>query len=911
MPDTADLYWKSKLAAFLHDPPSKCVDIHLHENHAKTLFRQAGFVDEEEITRLGEAYAKPSDWAASSADRFPFPKSRGNLSSAFDGVRGKFHHPLSAGQDFSFHKEFASAEIAMEVDQLLQPTPSDLDQCTPENQWRARFFCHWRLWESFCTEKDYRFAFLPADTRIPDHSVWTHMQVVSALDGCADGKGKDAVLKPAFLKFQIGPVQDFIAEARSIRDLWSGSYLLSWLMASGLKALALEIGPDSVIFPNLKGQALLDLHLRDDLWSKVNVNGKSVWNHLNHDKDALLTPNLPNVFLAVVHQDRAEELGKLVENAIRKEWAEIAASVWEFCENSQMIPEDEAGLTPELRKTRFENQVKRFLSVSWQATHWPETLDAAMNLAESFSAEMPIRKSAGRVHKIIEYVTKVMPESDRDGRYYVGGSNGPKAALNNIGLGWSVVLAFNGWQLDAVRQTRHFDAWGAGGWDSGTFANKDSLGGKAEAVAGGRKWKESAGARGGVWKSLFKHEDWLSASTLIKRLWHLAYLKEKWGLNTDAKNFPMPNTHKIAAHQPFASGDDEDEDKLAGEKYYAVLALDGDEIGKWVSGDKTPMLGAQFSDYSDASGAQKQGARSYFENHGGAGLLEIHRPLSPSYHLQFSEALSNFALRCARRIVEAHDGRLIYAGGDDVLAMMPADTALECASALRKAFQGKAVEKAGIGSVAQGYLSIGKDQSGHPISFVVPGPSAEVSVGIAIAHFKSPLQDVVRAAQAAEKRAKKATEKGGLGRAAFAITLLKRSGEITEWGAKWESGGLALYQAIAAALKNGDVSAKFPHRICQLLEPYRNSPGSGERMSDTADFNATEIIKQEFAFAISRQSENGKAKANLDSLGPVLSNYLELLGGDAQTLLQAMDGLCTTVAFADRTRNETADRQTP
>ena len=32
--------------------------------------------------------------------------------------------------------------------------------------------------------------------------------------------------------FQAGPVQPFIAAARSTRDLWSGSYMLSWLMAA-------------------------------------------------------------------------------------------------------------------------------------------------------------------------------------------------------------------------------------------------------------------------------------------------------------------------------------------------------------------------------------------------------------------------------------------------------------------------------------------------------------------------------------------------------------------------------------------------------------------------------------------------------------------------------------------------------
>jgi hypothetical protein len=85
------------------------------------------------------------------------------------------------------------------------------------------------------------------------------------------------------------------------------------------------------------------------------------------------------------------------------------------------------------------------------------------------------------------------------------------------------------------------------------------------------------------------------------------------------------------------------------------------------------------------------------------------------------------------------------------------------------------------------------DQQNRPIPFLVPGPKADCSVGIAIAHFKAPLQDVVRTAQAAEKRAKRNPDQGGLGRSAVAVTLMKRSGEIIEWGAKW-GGGLELYR---------------------------------------------------------------------------------------------------------------------
>ena len=71
---------------------------------------------------------------------------------------------------------------------------------------------------------------------------------------------------------------------------------------------------------------------------------------------------------------------------------------------------------------------------------------------------MPIQKARERVQAVVEMATRQMPMEHRDGRYYVGGKDGPKDKLNNIGLGWSVILAFNGWALDAVRQTRHFNA---------------------------------------------------------------------------------------------------------------------------------------------------------------------------------------------------------------------------------------------------------------------------------------------------------------------------------------------------------------------------------------------------------------------------------------------------------------------
>lgn len=933
--------WKTKLLAYLHDPPSKCLDLAAHMDNAATLMRAAGFTDEEI-----NAYNRPADHTASAADRLPFPNSRASgLSCAFDGVRACFHHPLGGGE-LRFPREFATAELAFETDQTIQPV-CDVSALSNDEQWRARFFAHWRLYPRNARERDHRFAFLPADTRLPDHTVWTHMQVVSALAGCAAGEAKDSPLAPAFLRFQLGPVQDFIAQSRSTRDLWSGSYLLSWLMAAGLKALSAEVGPDAVIFPNLTNQPLFDLHWRDDLWKRVRIGNKPCWDSLAWEKEDLLTPNLPNIFLAVLPAARAGELGSLVANAVVAEWKRIADSVWQTCDAAGLFPEDEAGFSKTDRRARFDAQVTRLLSASWQVTPWPATLGETLALAKKFKPEMPVSKARQQIEVVVKFAETQMPAEHRDRRFY---TDDARTQLNNLGLGWSLLVGLNAWQLDAVRQNRGFAAWAEGGWIVGTLSNKDSLNGRDEAVAGGQGCPERAQKAGGFWPSLFKKDDWLGAATLIKRVWHVAYLKEVWKLEADSQKFPMPNTRGLAAHTPFDDGGDEDVDAAAdSEKYYAVLAFDGDEIGKWVSGEKAPQFATQLADYPDGSGKSGFGSKPYFSKHAPE-LLNQPRLLSPSYHLQFSEALANFALQCARPIVEAHDGRLIYAGGDDVVALLPADSALACARALSLAFTGDerireqlrevagdlrsanqqekraapyfqklAAEGLLLDSAAPGFLQrLDEDmldsQNKQPIPFLVPGANASASVGIAIAHFKAPLQDVVRAAQAAEKRAK-----NQLGRNAVAVSLFKRSGETIEWGTKWESGGLELYRAIAVALDAGQLSGKFPYRVVELLEPYLTSGPGLARQTDADTFDAAAVIQKEFAHAVSRQSAPGQARTVLAGLEPRLTAFLARLVADwdksakenkppsdskCQRMLNALIGLCQTAAFAHRTRTE-------
>lgn len=908
MPDSSSstnaLFWKRKLAAFLHDTPTKCLNIPEHREKSRAAMFRAGFTEDEV-----NAYDHEADWAAAAADRLPFPASRASgLTCAFDGHRNRFHHPLDGQHQLGF-SPIKSDAIGTETEQFGQPLFTADPDDTATELWRNRFFAHWRLWCRDARERDHRLAFLPADTRIPDHTIWNHMQVVSALAGANTDGG------PAFLRVQIAGVQEFIAQARNTRDLWSGSYLLSWLMVAGLKALSERIGPDAVVFPNLLGQPLFDLHWRDEIWANISAHPDAppAWERLSSNPADQLTPNFPNVFLCVVPANQAAALGQRVADAIRAELSDnIAPAVWH-----QAVA---AGIVTDSEKNRFDDQIRRALNISWQAEPWPADLSSACALAQNAPKDSPLAASAARVATIRKMAETDMPHEHRDHRYY---TDGTKTQLNNTGLAWSILVAHQQAELDAVRQTRVFDPAAEGGWSIGTHNTKDALIGRDEALVGGDELRRRVERAGSHWSLLLKKNDPIAALTLLKRTWHIAYLHKVWEFPLSA--FKMPNTRGIAAHDPYAREPDSDldtidsEDIPPSEKYFAVLALDGDEIGKWVSGAKTPRHRDQLAAYTDGSGNATEGAAPYFTRQGLDGFLDARRALSPSYHLQFSEALANFALHCARPIVEAFAGRLIYAGGDDVVALLPADTALRCAEALRAAFQGlpelpsllcNALCPAPFNFTvpAPGFLArsdyredmMNRD-TGIPIPFIVPGPAAEVSVGIAIAHFKSPLQEVVRAAQAAEKRAKQAPEYGGLGRGAVSLRLLKRSGEILDWGSKWD-GGLALYHALAAALDTGQLSSKFPHRLCEILTPFLCTNGA---MTDAPGFPIAALARAEFARLLTQHETPALTAETHATLTTALDAYLATLADHTPTkTAESLIGLATAVAFAHRTRTQ-------
>lgn len=926
-------FWKRKLAAFLHDSPSKCLDIPSHHEIAFEALKRAGFTDETDRV----AFAKGADHMAAAADRLPFPDScASGLRCAFDGRNARFRHPLSGEHTLEFNPIESSA-LGAEVEQKQQPGDYDFSEFgTSWESWRARHFAHWRLWRRNMVSADFRFDFLPADTRIPDHSIWTHTATVSAIQGCIAAMKDGKPSRPAFLKLQIGGVQEFIQAARSTRDLWSASYLMSWLMAAALKELASRLGPDAILYPNLFGQPVFDLHWRCELWRRLQHQraSESCWDGFGYHSDQLTVPNLPNVALALVPDAYAAELAQAAVEAAQAELLRIAEAVWVFCDHGDNNSPcaDEPGLTREQRRARFDDQVGRFLSISWSVQVWPDSLDAALAAAERHPDGMPVQDALTEIQRVIKLATRGLPEDHRDSRYYEG--QGTTLSLNNIGVVYPAILAEANEKLAGVRETRPFDGLPA----SDGLREKDALTGQVEAVAGGPTWCKRWAASRSEHKNLFKHADWLGAVNLIKRVWHVAYLCTAHKDVFSPRDFAAPSVPAVARGDERATwAGREDEPELRDDtRYFAVLALDGDEMGKWVSGEKLGKLREHLADYT--VGDERRGSLPYFEERSASkavhDFLEGKRSVTPSFNLQFSQALSNFAVHCVRRIVESHNGYLVLAGGDDVLALLPAHAAVNCARDLRSAFRGTEPVPTCLGLNGNGFVVVREenqarakaegllDQNGRPVPLIVPGPKTDCSVGIAIAHVGSPLQDAVRAAHKAEKRAKNKLE-----RSAIAVTVMKGSGEIVEWGAKWDAVSLDLFKVVLDGISEGHLSGKFPHAVVRLLTGYisTTTPLLREHLKRAkglppaiASFNTDfaealpEIITREVDHVLERQRgpqgdarEAQETRTKIRDLSGNLASTSHVLKarGDAERttrLLQHFVDLFQTAAFAER-----------
>ena len=138
---------------------------------------------------------------------------------------------------------------------------------------------------------------------------------------------------------------------------------------------------------------------------------------------------------------------------------------------------------------------------------------------------------------------------------------------------------------------------------------------------------------------------------------------------------------------------------------------------------------------------------------------------SEADHSGITRALAGFAGQ-ARGIVEGHKGACVYAGGDDVLALLPVHRAVECARALSDAFA--AVVK--------------------PLAALEVKPPT-LSVGLGLGHVLTPFRKLLDLGHRSEKFAKEGSEGTPKKekRNALALIVGVRSGAEIALRGRWNS----------------------------------------------------------------------------------------------------------------------------
>ncbi len=391
-------------------------------------------------------------------------------------------------------------------------------------------------------------------------------------------------------------------------------------------------------------------------------------------------------------------------------------------------------------------------------------------------------------------------------------------------LGWTGDVMPGHWQncveisaalMEAEGKVRHIPRYEA----VGDVPQKCSLLGTYEQMGPARLsesnafWKEFAEAE------KQKENDKLCAVSMVKRF----ALKGRAG---------FPDTMELAQRNEWAG-------KKAA--YYAVLMMDGDEMGRWLSGEKSPTVGEVLHEK----------IRRRHEETGNGAVMGERRPVTPALHASISAGLNRFAIDMAPRIVEECRGELIYSGGDDVLAVLPTDTALACAARLRRAF-------------ATGEVLGGK---------------ATTSAGVVIAHYKEDLRDVLSAAREAERRAKRE------GRDRVTVVAMRRSGEHATAGCGW--GYVERVQEMARMFSRG-VTDRWAYQLRGELPLLSALP------------------VEAFGAELRRLMKRTEGRKEMEDLA--MASLAEYLAGETRrSAAEAMEGfvtLCQSAAFLARQGGE-------
>jgi len=955
--------WQTKLAARIHDPAEK----------ALVLLRDPAGHEGGSIVGIGKALGFPSHWVtrpdgsrieklrfddstekvikladrwAAAADRAQFPRDEQHRFVGWAQVRfaeeGEIIHPLAGnrlevrniGQDvLAAHIRTASEDLFRDL--IHRHEDGNADH-------RLTGLAFWRFGPELGRQLrgiGHLWSLLPADTRTPDHTIWQHLDLASAIAGTMASGGS-----PALLTVSIGPVQDFIAAGRSTSDLWAGSHFLSTLAWRAMQVIADALGPDAILFPQLRGVPIVDLWLIGQGLRRELFNGAG-WHDQDTDYNPLFVAALPNKFVALVPEDTGRALAERITRDVR---------AWVREEARTMLDEllNEIGEEPGEQHcyAQMERQLEGFPEVHWSLAPWlPEIeLEAAIR---PFYPKEDSQRPGLFGSAVWDILTRPI-EPQQGWRFWEPNAGTLYPAVHDAGERCLAMakcartftqLEQKGFR-DSLTGEYEWLTLDAGQLDEGSPRQRtDTL--WARVARARPAWAKGDGDG--------RNAEHLSSFGLIKRLWPVHYTSwlRQQGIQAEVNRYVV-STHVMALapslkrlvefgpkdaavfadlaartdgldraalprqlmrrelrNKPWwstvsrlptlldelrdrAAEDDEKEffkiqrkiEKTLDsplERYYGLILLDGDRLGSWVSGENT-------LNFQEAFHSRVRAGLAGYRDTSLTRYLGSPRPTSPARHMAISSALNGFALDLVRHVIEdLCIGKLLYAGGDDVMAMVSVNDLPKALWLLRIIYSGglPGIDDLDIFEhdldINHGFVRW------HDRLYPLMGEKATASAGAVVAHHQAPLGAVLRELRQAEKQAKGYRRMGEDGklkdRDAFHLTVIKRSGGALNLSAEWSD--LSLLNDLMAFLRAEGVSRRA---VYHTLEWLHDLPDPGDDAG---------MLESLLGYQLARQADDKSLKAQAPGLARRLA---ALTAAQSRGRLKWLENFLTVGEFLAR-----------
>lgn len=593
------------------------------------------------------------------------------------------------------------------------------------------------------------------------------------------------------LHFNFTPVQSFVAQARRTRDLWAGSYLLAWL--SGHAMVAIKNGGD-INMPYVEDDFLI----------------KAIQNPNNVEQLAKSLGTLPNRFIATLPENQNPSI---YAEIIQRKWQEVANAVRDKIDPEHNNPDKS------LIDAKFWNrQIDKHWEFSW-VTGEQASLDSRKNLRIPQPNEECGEKCTvcGERQELSE--SKKQPPFKPDRRY----SKKWWADLNQSELD----LRENE-RLCAVCLTKRLFplvAESAIGWEveqnypsTAYLSAIDWLDDVLKKAENDETVRKTANKLTDVAKELHLYKskyntdiqclsEHLPASGICKsfidwdgNVFHLSAI-EAGHLQKRGSNEPLSNDEKNKLSLALKNLQ-----KAVGASatpFYALLLMDGDGMGKLIA------------NCSNKDERQK-----------------------------ISKALAVFTKQVPD-IVRKNNGKLVYAGGDDVFALLPVSTAIQCAAqcstAYRKAFEN--FEE--------------KIKNAATISAAVQFAHQHIALSVVVQDAHKLLDDIA---------------KDCTGRDALACRVWKPGGIVLTWSQPWQGEQQLNFVGLIDKVKNDfqpdpqsdRFSSKFFYKLRDLFELIQiNSTFTEEAIEDLliAEYLANRELKEQ-----DKEKLRSKAKGCIQDL---------------------------------------------